>query len=126
MKRHIVLVVLVCLLIGVWALSSNEPRPETVRLRNADKNTIIMLDSGFSPTRIVINRGENVTFINQGGDLHWPASDNHPTHEEHSDFDPKRPIKAGFSWSFNFSVPGEYKFHDHLYPNYTGSVVVNP
>ena len=88
-------------------------------------NTIITItDEGFLPSKIVIHRGVEVTFIQEGENLHWPASNMHPTHEILSDFDSLRPLKKGESWSFVFLKSGEWKFHDHFFPLHGGVIVV--
>ena len=88
------------------------------------KAIITITDEGFLPSKIVIHRGVEVTFIQEGENLHWPASNMHPTHEILSDFDSLRPLKKGESWSFVFLKSGEWKFHDHLFPLHGGVIVV--
>src|SRR5262245_55787372 len=41
-------------------------------------------------------------------------------HLIYPEFDPRRPIGPGERWSFRFSRPGTWKFHDHLTPDMTG------
>jgi len=88
--------------------------------------TIHMDETGFSPRELTIKRNDVVIFENTGVEAHWPASNIHPTHEEYVEFDPARPIPAGQSWSFIFSEEGTWKFHDHLFPEFLGTVTILP
>ncbi len=84
---------------------------------------IRMSDTGFSPSRLTIKKGQVVTFVNEGEHDHWPASNIHPTHEVDAEFDPRKPIPPGQSWSFAFQKSGVWRFHDHLYPE-SGGVII--
>ena len=86
--------------------------------------TISMTDAGFSPTTVTISVGTTVNFVNDGQALHWPASAVHPTHEVLPAFDSKRGIATGDTYSFSFTEAGNWNFHDHLNPQFTGTVVV--
>lgn len=97
-----------------------------------EENIIAYTDQGFNPSTITIEVGEAVTFVNQSSIDMWPASAVHPTHTIYptqggcigSTFDACRRIPPGESWTFVFEIPGEWKFHDHLSPQYTGKVIV--
>ena len=54
----------------------------------------------------------------------WPASNIHPTHMIYPEFDAKRPVASGKDWSFTFTKKGTWRYHDHLNPEATGTVVV--
>lgn len=86
--------------------------------------TISMDDQKFIPNEITIKKGQTVTFVNQGKENHWPASNIHPTHGIYPEFDPKEPIYPGLSWSFTFDKTGQFRFHDHLFPEIKGLVTV--
>ena len=73
---------------------------------------IKMTPDGFEPQEITVDTNSTVIFLNQDSDLHWPASNNHPTHELYPLFDPKRPIESGKSWVFKPTVVGVHKYHD--------------
>ena len=81
-------------------------------------------DEGFEPRSVEVGAGETVVFENVDDEGHWPASDNHPTHEVYSAFDPKKPIQPNTEWSFAFDKPGKWEYHDHMNPYLTGEVVV--
>lgn len=80
---------------------------------------------GFSPSLLTILQGDTVKFINAGKELHWPASDIHPTHQIYPEFDPKKGIAPGQSWSFTFSRVGSWRMHDHLFPENLGRITVD-
>ncbi len=103
------------LLIGLFPVS---------RLQAAE-TSIRMTSSGFEPREVTIEKGDTVIFKNDDTRLRWPASNLHPTHEIYSEFDPKQGIEAGSSWSFTFDRAGEWRMHDHIYPEYSGKVTVN-
>lgn len=87
-------------------------------------HTIVLKDDGFHPRTLTVHQGETVTFISKRGKYFWPASDFHPTHALYPAFDPKQPIAPDASWSFTFTEPGVYPFHDHLAAFYFGIIKV--
>lgn len=96
--------------------SDDEPAAENV--------TIEIFKDEFRPKNATIKKGGTVTFVNKGWELHWPASNIHPSHEVYPEFDVKRGMKTGESWSFVFDKEGEWRFHDHLFPKMGGEVKV--
>lgn len=94
-------------------------------IASAASPTIIeMTAEGFKPDTVTIEQNSKVEFVNKDSQPHWPASNVHPTHEIYPEFDPKRPIDPGNSWSFEFSKVGSWQFHDHLFPHFRGQIVV--
>ncbi|MBI3336567.1 hypothetical protein HYZ98_03320 [Candidatus Peregrinibacteria bacterium] len=85
---------------------------------------IRLTGQSFDPTKVTISAGETVTWINETEELFWPASDVHPTHELLPVFDAKRPLQRSQTFSFTFTEPGDWTFHDHLSPWATGVVHV--
>jgi len=97
-----------------------------------------MFDDKYVPMEVTIKQGETITFINKGKNDHWPASNIHPTHtiypgsdirkcgtiEEKNIFDACSGIKPGASYSFKFDQIGSWRFHDHLYPELHGTIIV--
>lgn len=87
--------------------------------------TTVSIDDGkFNPNKITIKKGQTVTFLNRGKEGHWPASNIHPSHGILPEFDVKEPIAPGASWSFTFDRGGQWRFHDHLFPEMKGVVIV--
>ena len=89
-----------------------------------DAVVVHVTDEGFEPRSVEVEAGTTVVFENVGGEAHWPASDDHPTHEKYSAFDPKEPVEPGSEWGFAFDRPGKWEYHDHMNPYLTGEVVV--
>jgi plastocyanin len=102
------------------------------------ENLVTYTDSGYSPSTITIKKGETVNFKNQSSLSMWPASAMHPTHRVYSGtsldehcpdttgtaFDACKGFLPGQSWSFTFNKTGTWKYHDHLNPSSTGTIVV--
>lgn len=100
-----------------YAQTPPPPAPATVTVR--------MTTEGFVPSNITINKGDTVVFQNDDSQMRWPASNLHPTHTLYPEFDPKQGIAAGQSWQFTFQKAGTWKYHDHIFPQYSGTVIVN-
>lgn len=85
---------------------------------------IVLNENGFSPDKITIQVGDVVKFTTTRNSPFWPASNLHPIHELYPEFDPKKPIDSKESWSFKFDKLGNWRYHDHLAPYYTGEIDV--
>lgn len=98
----------------------------------AATNIITLSDDGFSPSQILVKKGDTVTFKNESSSPMWPASSVHPTHRDYpttggclgSTFDACKGIAPGESWSFTFDASGTWKYHDHLSPQWRGAITV--
>lgn len=88
------------------------------------KNTIVLKNDGFHPRILTVQAGETVTFVNARDKYFWPASDFHPKHTLYPSFDALEPLAPDVSYSFTFTEPGVYPFHDHLAAFYFGIVQV--
>lgn len=100
--------------------------------------TVFYTNNGYSRSSVSINVGDGVMFVNESNRNTWPASNIHPTHtiypgsakskcgtaEETDIFDACGGIVPGDSWSFIFTEVGEWEYHDHLNPSFTGTIVV--
>lgn len=103
-------------------------------------------DSGYSPLTITVKKGDTVVFENNSSRMLWMASAVHPTHKAYpgsdiakcgttQSFDPAQGKAAGMfdackgypsdvPWGFQFNEIGTWKYHNHLQPNHTGTIVV--
>ena len=86
--------------------------------------TVTYTTSGFSPGSLTIKTGDTVVFKNNSAADFWPASGPHPTHTNYPEFDAKKAISAGVSYSFTFTRTGSWKYHNHLNPTLTGTITV--
>lgn len=87
-------------------------------------NVVEIEDDGFHPQTLTIEAGETVEFENKSSDDAWPASNVHPTHLLYRGFDAKKPLLPGDSYSFTFTKPGRWGYHNHLEPDVQGTIVV--
>ena len=109
--------------------SQQSPESQTPAI---NENVVIYTDSGYSQSTLTIQKGETVTFKNQSSRSMWTASGVHPSHTLYpttggclgSTFDACSGIQPGDSWSFKFDVSGTWKYHNHLRPGDTGTIVV--
>lgn len=126
MKKSIILLGII-LIIGLLFLESEKVLGNLSQPRSSisEREVVVTLsENGFEPQEITVKKGEVVRFVATVERPFWPASDLHPTHQTYSEFDPKEPIDSKSSWSFQFARAGTWRYHDHLYPAYRGSVVV--
>lgn len=119
-----VLVLVAVLAVGVWFLTQKANTANTQVTNPATSSTIIMKEDSFDPETITIKIGSTVIFKNEDQAARWPASNLHPTHGIYPEFDPRKPIETGDSWSFTFVKGGSWKYHDHLIPSIRGVIIV--
>ncbi len=125
LKRNQFLIIVCGLALVGFLLYRKQAMPSNqVSVALGATHTINLTKQGFVPDEIAIHQGDTVIFTTTAGKAFWPASNLHPTHAIYPEFDPKREIKPGDSWSFVFNKPGTWYFHDHLSPTNTGSIVV--
>lgn len=99
---------------------------------NAEPNTVIYTDSGFSPSVLTVKKGNTVIFKNTASVDMRVASNPHPIHNGYpttggcvsSTFDSCNNITPGQTWSFKFDIAGTWGFHNHLNPSEGGKIVV--
>ena len=105
--------------------TKTSPPPPPKVLAGISADVIVEISAnGYKPKEVKIKKGTKVIFKNQDKDLHWPASNIHPTHTIYPQFDPQRPIKSSDSWEFVFGKEGIWRYHDHLNPIQTGTITV--
>ena len=142
----IILIIGAVIIIGLGAVfvlqpSEQEPTGEEIGQVGSqrDPNTVLASVSGFFPAELTIQKGETITFRNEGSQKVWPASDIHPTHTvypgssiqrcfDESDlssvFDACRGLEEGEEYSFEFNETGTWRFHNHLRPSARGTIIV--
>lgn len=87
----------------------------------ASDNVVTLTENGFEPANLVVPVGAEVQFVNESGQGMWVASDPHPVHTDYADFDQK---EVGDTYSFTFTEPGAYTYHNHQNESQTGLVLV--
>lgn len=86
--------------------------------------TVAYTDQGFSPATVTVKAGTTVTFVNQSSSSMWVASAVHPTHLLLPGFDQLTSVAAGGTYQYTFTKIGTWKYHNHLSPTSTGTVIV--
>lgn len=130
MKREYIIsvIVLTTIVAGVFVLLSRGQTPASLdnmeNLPVSGENTVIYINSGYSPKELRVEKGVSVTFVNQSDLAMWTASDPHPIHTDYPNFDPKEGVDKGKSYSYTFEEPGTYNYHNHLSPQHTGIIIV--
>ncbi|MBI2334342.1 cupredoxin domain-containing protein [Candidatus Daviesbacteria bacterium] len=132
-------VVGVIVIAGIWLLtgskktapvpsSQTSPAPalqeEASPSATVSQNVVRITSSGFEPQTITIKAGESVTWVNENTVSHQVNSAVHPTHQVYPSLNTIGLLQAGESKSLVFPEAGSFKYHDHLNPSLTGSVVV--
>lgn len=142
MQKLVILVIIVIVAGGAFFLLADrssenlESEESTSEVINDDKNIVsnpnsvvhkmVLGEDGYEPRDITITVGDSVEFSTIGDKPYWPASNVHPTHRIYSEFDPKEPVQPEDVWQFTFDQAGEWRYHDHLAPFYTGVITVVP
>jgi plastocyanin len=99
---------------------------QDISYENSIVHRMSLGEVGYEPRDITISVGDSIEFSTTGDKPYWPASNVHPTHRIYPDFDPKEPIQPEDNWQFTFDKEGEWRYHDHLAPFYTGVITVVP
>lgn len=99
--------------------------------------TVTYTSSGFSPSPVTIAKGGTVTFVDQGGQPMWVASNAHPVHSGYDGTSRGTHCAAGYigekpfdecgsgsSYSFTFGKTGTWGYHNHIGSEEGGTVVV--
>jgi plastocyanin len=139
MNKNVLLTTLAVLIVvalgGIllWQQTQTQDMPESKGTTNTpaqmmptgEEHFVVLTEDGYMPSEIIIKRGDTITFSTENKDRpFWPASNVHPTHQIYSEFDPKQPVPSGQTWSFTFDDVGEWRYHDHLAPYFTGIITV--
>lgn len=96
---------------------------ETSPSAQVTERLVNITSAGFSPKEVTIKAGEAVTWMNGESVVHVVNSAVHPTHQLYLPLNLGN-IQAGGKASLTFPTAGTYKYHNHLNPSLTGSIVV--
>ena len=112
---------------------------QDIKEPQADGTYLVEMTSDwFSPDTLTIKVWDKVNFVNNDSSPHWPASARHPTHtvypwswiekcwtsEQSGIFDACKWLAQGETFSFVFTHKWEWKYHDHLNPSTTWTIIV--
>jgi len=133
MRPHprLVRVLQAALLVSLAALAAacfwDESRQTAKESESVDADAVRIVyreKTGFSPQRVEIEAGRQVVFVNESEGKLWPASHIHPTHQIYPEFDSGGSVEPGDEWAFTFDRPGFWRYHNHLWPDDNGLIVV--
>ena len=137
-KLILVIVLVVLILGGVLLLNnkSNTSNSDSTNSANENQNTapsetktniestnVEATTSGFVPQTITIKAGTKVVWTNKSGQAITVNSASHPTHLKWPFLNLGKFDNDG-SVSVVFEKAGTYKYHNHLNPSQTGTVIV--
>lgn len=130
--NKLLLIPLIASIIFVSGCAQYGEQTSSAQPTQTSGNTVEITSAGFSPNTLTINAGETVIFVNKDLIPHWPASAIHPTHTVYpepggcigSRFDACHGLSGGEIFSFTFNQKGTWRYHDHLDPSLTGTIVV--
>jgi plastocyanin len=91
---------------------------------DVSRSVVAYTDTGFSPSPLTVNVGTKVAFVNESTKGMWVASAVHPTHQLLPGFDQLKSVTKGGTYEYTFVKVGTWKYHNHVAPGDTGSVVV--
>lgn len=118
-----VFLALTLILIGTAFLQTNYQK---LKMVSATTHFVELSDNGFDPRELTVSQGDTVKFTTVRNKYFWPASNTHPTHDIYADFDAKNAVAPNAFWSFQFDRVGEWHYHDHLDPQFSGVIIVVP
>lgn len=104
---------------------------QEAELPSGEENVVTYTD-GYSPNSLLVKVGTTITSKNNSSQSMWTASAVHPTHTAYpttsgcigSTFDACKGVQQDDSWSFTFDETGSWKYHNHLNPRDTGTIIV--
>ena len=107
--------------------------------KKIDVAVIRYADGAYIPNVVHISVGQEVIWVNESDKSFWPASNIHPTHaaypgsdiekcgtsEKFDIFDACEALGVDGKYSFVFDKEGQWRYHDHINPQVTGTVIVS-
>lgn len=90
----------------------------------AVKTSVSYGTGGFAPNTVTVKIGTAVVWTNQSQSGMWVASAMHPTHQLLPGFDELKSVSTGGTYEYMFEKVGTWKYHNHVAPADTGTVVV--
>jgi len=91
--------------------------------KSAKEVTVEITASGFQPKAVTIKADTKVVWVNKSGATVSINSADHPTHLVYPPLN-LGVVEDGNSASLVFDTVGTFKYHNHLNPSQTGTIVV--
>ncbi len=118
MNKIWIAIALLLILVGGYYLLSPGPSAPPV-----ETNEVAIRNSGFEPQVIAISAGTTVTWTNEDPATNQVASDPHPIHTDLPGLSSGE-MNPGAAYSYTFTTPGTFGYHNHLSPFRKGRVMV--
>lgn len=103
--------------------SQNSQITQQITSQSQQEVQITYTANGFSPNPLTVKAGTKVTWLNKSGQTVAVDSDPHPIHTSYPPMN-FGPFSDGSSVSLVFDKPGTYRYHNHLNPSQTGTIIV--
>lgn len=103
--------------------SGQTPSSTSQITTSAEQTTVTLMQSGFEPATITVKAGTKVVWGNKSGVAATVDSAGHPTHLTYPPLNLGE-FSDGSQVSLVFDKAGTYKYHNHLNPSQTGTVIV--
>lgn len=100
---------------------SGSPTPSESTTQKTE--SVTLTSSEFEPRSITLKVGTKVTWTNKSGTSAAVNSAAHPTHLVYPSLN-LGSFGNGETLSLVFDTPGTYKYHNHLNPSQTGTIMV--
>lgn len=122
-----------------FPLSASDGGFSRVLPEKTEEAVIRYTGTAYVPDVMHVSVGQGVTWVNSSDELFWPASNLHPTHtaypgsgikkcdtpERGGIFDACESLESGSEYSFVFTEEGQWRYHDHINPQATGTIIVS-
>jgi plastocyanin len=107
--------------------SSNDTTNGQEQGESADENveaaaTITYTGEAFTPATITVKAGDTIKIMNDGENVMYFASDEHPTHLDNSELN-VGDVEPGSSATFTIASSGTWGFHDHYNASAGGEII---
>lgn len=137
-KNLIIIAVIIVVVVGGFVLLQGQQSPQTTTPPATQTETspattsseakmqeaaVTVTASGFAPQTVTVKAGTKVVWTNKSGTTVTVNSAVHPTHLAYPPLNLDS-FANGQSVQLVFDKPGTYKYHNHLSPGQTGTVVV--
>lgn len=105
------------------AVMKKEVSPTGADKMMKKEETVNLTADGFNPQTLTVKVGTKVVWTNSSGARANVSSAVHPTHQLYPPLNLGN-FEDGEEVSLTFEEAGTYKYHNHLNPSQTGTVVV--
>lgn len=111
-----IVLIIIALGVGAWMYFANK---DSVAMAETPTASVTATDNGFSPATIKIQKGQDVTWTNNGHSPLQVVGD-----QKSTALQPNEAIDPGETYSFTFDDSGTYYYHDSSNLNHKGTIIV--